>query len=66
MLTHHGLATVAAVSMPGSAPVIRIMMFRDGPRAGADRILAALEDGFQTLASVLNETDAAAEMIVGA
>ena len=65
MLSHHGLATVAAVSMPGSAPVIRIMMFRDGPRAGVERVMAALEDGFQTLASVLNETEAAREMIVG-
>ncbi|MBI4504492.1 MAG: hypothetical protein HY691_03070 [Chloroflexi bacterium] len=65
MLSHHGLATVAAISMPGSAPVIRIMMFRDGPRAGVERILTALEDGFQTLATVLNETDAAREMLIG-
>ena len=65
MLSHHGLATVSALSMPGSAAVIRIMMFRDGPRAGVERIMAALEDGFQTLASVLNEMDAAREMIVG-
>jgi hypothetical protein len=65
MLTQHGLATVTAVSMPGSAPVIRIMMFRDGPRAGVERILAALEDGFQTLASVLNEPEAAAPLILG-
>ena len=65
MLTHHGLATVAALSMPGSAPVIRIMMFRDGPRAGVERIMAALDDGFQTLASVLREPEAARALIVG-
>jgi L-seryl-tRNA(Ser) seleniumtransferase len=65
MLSHHGLATVSAMSMPGSAPVVRIMMFRDGRRAGVERILAALEDGFQTLASVLKEKDAARPMIVG-
>lgn len=65
MLAEHGIATVAAVSMPGSAPVIRIMMFRDGPRAGVERILAALEDGLQTLASVLNEPEAARGLILG-
>jgi L-seryl-tRNA(Ser) seleniumtransferase len=65
MLSQHGLATVAALSMPGSAPVIRIMMYRDGPRAGVERILAALEDGFQTLATVLNETDAARKLLIG-
>lgn len=65
MLTHHGIATVAAVSMPGSAPVIRIMMFRDGPRAGVERIMASLEDGFQTLAAVLGEPESARSMLVG-
>lgn len=65
MLERHGLATVAAVSMPGSAPTVRIMMFRHGPRAGVERILAALEDGLQALASVLHEPDAARPLLLG-
>lgn len=57
--------SAAALSLPGSTPVIRITMFRDGPRAGIARIRAALDDGFQRLAAVLNAIDAAREMILG-
>lgn len=66
MLTHHGLATIGAFSVPGAAPVIRVLLFPDGARAGIDHIVTGLEDGLQTLATVLNEVDAAREIILGA
>jgi L-seryl-tRNA(Ser) seleniumtransferase len=65
MLRQHGLANVAALSMPGSAPTIRIMMFRDGHKAGIARMLAGLDDSFKVLAGVLEDPDAARDLILG-
>lgn len=57
MLREHGVLTVSSVSMPGSAPVVRAMMFPDGVKLGAERVVAALEDG------LARRRDAAAERL---
>jgi hypothetical protein len=45
--------------MPGSAPVVRLMMYPDGPRLGAHRIAAALEHGLEVLSrAVAGRVDA--------
>jgi L-seryl-tRNA(Ser) seleniumtransferase len=49
MLERDGILTIGAVAMPGSAPVVRLMMYPDGRRLGAARIAAALEDALGRL-----------------
>jgi L-seryl-tRNA(Ser) seleniumtransferase len=59
MLEHDGILTIGAVAMPGSAPVVRLMMYPDGPRLGAHRIAAALEHGLEVLSrAVAGRVDA--------
>jgi L-seryl-tRNA(Ser) seleniumtransferase len=65
MLEQDGVLTIGAVSMPGSAPVVRLMMYPDGPRLGIERIAASLENGIARLSKVLNDTDAAREQLLG-
>jgi L-seryl-tRNA(Ser) seleniumtransferase len=65
MLEHDGILTIGAVSMPGSAPVVRLMMYPDGHRLGVERISASLEHGITTLGRVLNDPDAAREKLLG-
>ena len=65
MLEQDGVLTIGAVSMPGSAPVVRLMMYPDGPRLGVERIAASLENGISRLAEVLDDTDAAREQLLG-
>ena len=65
MLREHGVLTVSSVSMPGSAPVVRVMMFPDGAKLGAERVVAALEDGLARLQEVLDRPEAAREVILG-
>jgi L-seryl-tRNA(Ser) seleniumtransferase len=65
MLEQDGILTIGAVSMPGSAPVMRLMMYPDGPHLGIERIAASLESGFERLAEVIDDVDAAREQLLG-
>jgi L-seryl-tRNA(Ser) seleniumtransferase len=65
MLAQDGVLTIGAVSMPGSAPVVRLMMYPDGPRLGIERIAASLENGISRLAAVIDDTDAVREQLLG-
>lgn len=65
MLGQDGILTIGAVSMPGSAPVVRLMMYPDGHRLGVERIAASVENGISKLAEVLNDVDAAREKLLG-
>jgi L-seryl-tRNA(Ser) seleniumtransferase len=66
MLEQDGVLTIGAVSMPGSAPVMRLMMYPDGPRLGIERIAASLESGIERLSKVIDDVDAAREQLLGA
>src|SRR5258706_428883 len=66
MLEKDGVLTIGAVSMPGSAPVMRLMMYPDGSRLGMERIAAALESSIDRLAEVIDDVDAAREQLLGA
>ena len=65
MLAKDGVLTIGAVSMPGSAPVVRLMMYPDGPRLGIEKIAASLENGISRLAEVLDDPDAARKQLLG-
>jgi L-seryl-tRNA(Ser) seleniumtransferase len=65
MLEQDGVLTIGAVAMPGSAPVVRLMMYPDGPRLGIERIAASLENGISRLAEVLDDEDAARRQLLG-
>ena len=65
MLEKDGVLTIGAVSMPGSAPVMRLMMYPDGSRLGMERIVAALDSSFDRLAEVIDDVDAAREQLLG-
>ena len=65
MLRDHGILTILAVAMPGSAPVVRLMMFPDGGRLGLERLEAALVQGLDRLSQVLDDLEAARPLILG-
>jgi L-seryl-tRNA(Ser) seleniumtransferase len=65
MLRDDGILTIGAVSMPGSAPVVRLMMYPDGHKLGVERIAASVENGIAKLADVLDDADAAREKLLG-
>ena len=65
MLERDGILTIGAVSMPGSAPVVRLMMYPDGHRLGVERIAASLESGIGRLAEVLDDVDEARAQLLG-
>jgi len=65
MLRDDGILTIGAVSMPGSAPVVRLMMYPDGHRLGVERIAASVENGIAKLADVLDDADAVREKLLG-
>ena len=65
MLETDGILTIGAVSMPGSAPVVRLMMYPDGHRLGVERIAASLENGIGRLAEVLDDVDEARSQLLG-
>ena len=52
--------------MPGSAPVVRLMMYPDGSRLGIERIVASLDSSIERLAEVIDDVDAAREQLLGA
>ena len=65
MLGQDGILTIGAVSMPGSAPVLRLMMYPDGHRLGVERIAASVENAISKLGDVVNDVDAAREKLLG-
>ena len=65
MLEQDGILKIGAVSMPGSAPVVRLMMYPDGHKLGVERIAASVENGISKLGEVLNDVDAAREKLLG-
>jgi L-seryl-tRNA(Ser) seleniumtransferase len=66
MLERDGVLTIGAVSMPGSAPAVRLMMYPDGRRLGIERIVGSLENGIARLAEVIYDLDAARAQLLGA
>src|SRR5688500_10445219 len=65
MLERDGVLTIGAVAMPGSAPVVRLMMYPDGSRLGVERIAASLENGSTRLAQVIDDPEAARKQLLG-
>jgi L-seryl-tRNA(Ser) seleniumtransferase len=65
MLAQDGILTIGAVSMPGSAPVVRLMMYPDGHKLGVERIAASVENAIDKLGEVVNDVDAAREKLLG-
>ena len=65
MLERDNILTIGAVSMPGSAPAVRLMMYPDGPRLGVDRIVAAIEKSIGRLSEVVDDLDAARRELIG-
>ncbi len=65
MLGQDGILTIGAVSMPGSAPVVRLMMYPDGHKLGVERIAASVENAISKLAEVVNDVGAAREKLLG-
>lgn len=66
MLETDGVLTIAAVAMPGSAPVVRLMMYPDGPRLGPERVVASLDAGLRRLGAVLEDVAGARRLLLGA
>jgi L-seryl-tRNA(Ser) seleniumtransferase len=66
MLERDGVLTIGAVSMPGSAPAVRLMMYPDGRSLGIDGIVGSLENGIGRLAEVIYDVDAARAQLLGA
>src|SRR5207244_12937198 len=65
MLGADGILPISAVSMPGSAPVVRLMMYPDGHRLGAPAIVASLGRAFGQLARVCHDLAEARHVILG-
>jgi L-seryl-tRNA(Ser) seleniumtransferase len=65
MLAQDGILTIGAVSMPGSAPVVRLMMYPDGHKLGVQRIAASVDNAIAALSAVVSEVDAAREKLLG-
>jgi L-seryl-tRNA(Ser) seleniumtransferase len=65
LLAQDGILTIGAVSMPGSAPVVRLMMYPDGHKLGVERIAAAVDNAIAALSTVVSEVDAAREKLLG-
>ena len=65
MLAQDGILTIGAVSMPGSAPVVRLMMYPDGHKLGVERIAASVDNAISKLGDIVNDVDAAREKLLG-
>ena len=65
MLEQDGVLTIGAVSMPGSSPAVRLMMYPDGHKLGVERIAASLENGITRLVQVLDKPDEARAQLLG-
>jgi L-seryl-tRNA(Ser) seleniumtransferase len=65
MLERDGILTIGAVSMPGSAPAVRLMMYPDGHRLGIDGIVSSLDRAIDRLSKVVWDAAAAREQLLG-
>ena len=65
MLESDGVLTIGAVSMPGSAPVVRLMMYPDGHRLGVVRIADSLDRAISALAALLYDPVRARAKLLG-
>ena len=65
MLEKDGVLTIGAVAMPGSAPVVRLMMYPDGPRLGIEKIAASLDRAIDRLSKVVLDADVARKQLLG-
>lgn len=65
MLEADGILTIGAVSMPGSAPAVRLMMYPDGHRLGITAIAASIERAIDRLSDVMWDVAAAREQLLG-
>src|SRR5688572_4136000 len=65
LLEQDGILTIGAVAMPGSAPVVRLMMYPDGGRLGATRIAAALDRALEKLTQTVAGTQDARALLLG-
>jgi len=65
MLAADGVLTISAVAMPGSAPVVRLMMYPDGARLGAERIADSLHRALRRLAALLDDVAGARRLMLG-
>lgn len=65
MLAADGILTISAVAMPGSAPVVRLMMYPDGHRLGAARIAESLHRAFGRLAAMLDDVEGVRRLLLG-
>jgi L-seryl-tRNA(Ser) seleniumtransferase len=65
MLERDAILTIGAVAMPGSAPVVRLMMYPDGPRLGVAKIAESIERAIERLSAVVYDVTAAREQLLG-
>jgi hypothetical protein len=65
MLEHDGILTIGAVSMPGSAPAVRLMMYPDGARVGINGIVASIAGAIERLGDMLYDVAAARAQLLG-
>jgi L-seryl-tRNA(Ser) seleniumtransferase len=65
MLAQDGILTIGAVSMPSSAPVVRLMMYPDGHRLGVGPIADSLHRAIARLGEVLDDVEAARDRLLG-
>lgn len=65
MLEQDGILTIGAVSMPGSAPAVRLMMYPDGHRIGIRAIAASIERAIDRLSDVMWDVPAARAQLLG-
>jgi L-seryl-tRNA(Ser) seleniumtransferase len=65
MLAADGILTITALAMPGSAPVVRLMMYPDGARVGVQPIADSLAAALATLGAVAGEVEAARGRLLG-
>jgi L-seryl-tRNA(Ser) seleniumtransferase len=65
MLGQDGILTIGAVSMPGSAPALRLMMYPDGHKLGVERIAASVESAIGRLSEVVDDKATARVKLLG-
>jgi L-seryl-tRNA(Ser) seleniumtransferase len=65
MLEQDGILTIGAVSMPGSAPAVRLMMYPDGYRLGINAIVASIDRAIDRLGNVMWDIAAARKQLLG-
>jgi L-seryl-tRNA(Ser) seleniumtransferase len=65
MLEHDGILTIGAVAMPGSAPVVRLMMYPDGSRLGINRVVESVDHALNRLSELVYDVAAARKYLLG-